>query len=377
MSQAEKKTWRSSRFGRWRARRKARRAEQAFLGKLTPSRPADLLAAERVVPAKGDSLRRLLFIADPMWERDELLPELERICEVDLLDVGPALRTGNSGSILESERVARLVSDSEFADPDLIFVYLRPLVMGEEFFEALRRRWGCPVIGMNLDDRVQFHAHGVIAAGCDNYRRWVNHFDLNLTSSKVAVDWYHEAGAPAMFVPQGFCRREICKSPPSSGSYAHDLSFAGSWKPERGRLVDGLRSAGHEVAVFGKGWPDSQWVDHLPSLFRGSQLNLGVGYVFSSAGVTSLKGRDTECPAAGACYLTTWHWELPELFDVGKEILCYRNLDELLEVLAFYLPRPEECHRIAVRAHQRAWRDHAWEFRMRSVFERLGFKIPR
>ena len=30
-------------------------------------------------------------------------------------------------------------------------------------------------------------------------------------------------------------------------------------------------------------------------------------------------------PCVGACYLTTYHWELAEMFEIGKEILCYRN----------------------------------------------------
>lgn len=177
-----------------------------------------------------------------------------------------------------------------------------------------------------------------------------------------------------MFTPQGFCRKASMEAPPSSMEFARRIAFVGSWKQERGRLIDELEQSGVHVDVFGSGWPDGKWIDDPVSVFRSTQINLGSGYIMPSAGITSLKGRDTECPASGACYLTTFHWELPELFEIGKEILCYRNIEELREILAYYLPRPDACQRIAVNAHQRAWKEHAWEFRMRRVFENLGLR---
>jgi spore maturation protein CgeB len=76
----------------------------------------------------------------------------------------------------------------------------------------------------------------------------------------------------------------------------------------------------------------------------------------------------------GACYLTTYHWELPLHWELGAEILCYRNIEELIEMYSWYGKRPEVCLKIAQAAWRRAVAEHTWERRFRKIFEQSGFK---
>jgi spore maturation protein CgeB len=62
------------------------------------------------------------------------------------------------------------------------------------------------------------------------------------------------------------------------------------------------------------------------------------------------------------------HWEL------GAEILCYRNIEELIEMYSWYGKRPEVCLKIAQAAWRRAVAEHTWERRFRKIFEQSGFK---
>jgi spore maturation protein CgeB len=248
-------------------------------------------------------------------------------------------------------------------------------LLSDAAFTAIRSAWKCPLLGMNLDDRVEFFPHGVLATGNDDYGRWAARFDLNLTSSFTAVDWYRHRGCPVRYVPQGFHLTEEFKHPPTDADYDYPFSFVGSWKPERARIVDELARRGVEVATFGNGWPNSRWVESASRVFRRSQINLGIGFALASGQITSAKGRDTECPGVGACYLTTYNWELPMLYEIGKEILCYRGIEELIEVHGFYVKRPADCLRIAQAAHRRCLAEHTWEKRFRKVFTELGFKL--
>jgi spore maturation protein CgeB len=127
--------------------------------------------------------------------------------------------------------------------------------------------------------------------------------------------------------------------------------------------------------LFGKGWQNSDWADDPQNVFRSSQINLGIGYALASAKIANAKGRDIECPAVGACYLTTYHWELAEMFEIGKEVLCYRNLEELVEMLIYYRKRPDACLKIAQAAHRRAHSEHTWEYRLRGLFREIGFDV--
>jgi spore maturation protein CgeB len=61
------------------------------------------------------------------------------------------------------------------------------------------------------------------------------------------------------------------------------------------------------------------------------------------------------------------------LFEIGKEVLCYRNVDELIELYSYYSKRPEACLKIAQAAHRRAHAEHTWKNRLRTLFREIGF----
>lgn len=360
--------------------RRARQVDSAFLSAL--STEADSLSPNRnrkpaTLTRPSKSLDRILFIGDCMWEHEQLFPEVRKICDLEVLDLHPRI-TPSSSSIhtVVSALQARAASGAT-PDPDLILFYARPSLLSEEAFTIIHKRWSCPLLGMNLDDRVEFFPYGIFRSGNDNYARWIHSFDVNLTSSLVAMDWYRSRGAEVRYFPQGFRPDARFLQPPATANYNYNLSFVGSWKPERGDLIDSLSKHGIRPSLFGSGWDTSQWADDPQSIFRGSQINLGIGYALASARIANAKGRDIECPAMGACYLTTYQWELAQVFEIGKEVLCYRNLEELVEMLTYFIKRPDACLAIARAAHKRAHAEHTWEIRLRHLFHNLGFNPVR
>lgn len=350
--------------------------DKAYIGRVVKS-VAEPLAPERPPAVTGDgAVRQILLIADCMWEQNDLVPELALIAPTQTLDLRPALKR-RSGDAPESGIVLRTMQEFIAAnpryEPDVILFYARPLLLSEEIFDLLRRTWKCPLLGMNLDDRMQFFPYGIFSAGDDNYQYWARKVDLNITNCLPATDWYRQIGCPVVYSPQG-----VHLTPdltvPMSHDFKYDFSFLGSKKPEREGLVGQLRGAGISINLFGAGWRNSQWVSDPNQVFRSSQINLGIGLASPSLALTTVKGRDFECPGVGACYLTTYNWELPLHYELGKEILCYRNFEELVELYAFYRKRPEECLKIAQAAWRRSVAEHTWEKRFRKIFRQLGFK---
>lgn len=322
---------------------------------------------------KGGPLRRILLIADVMWETNELVPELRRICEVEVHDIRPARPNapleGAPGRILRS--VEAYLSSTEAKEPDLVLLYLRGNLLSDDLFSLLRSRWSCPLLGMNLDDKVSFWDYGS-AGGGDHHQKWAPKFDLNLTNSKIAVSWYHQAGAACAYLPPAMKRPDGLVEP-QHADYKHALSFVGSPKLDREALIHRLRAVGLPISVFGKGWQGGGWVEDPVAIYRASQINLGLG--MATPHFSTTKNRDFECPGAGACYLTTFNWELAEWWDIGREILCYRNEEELIEIACWYRTRPDECHRIARAAWLRGNAEHTWELRFRKLFREIGFAV--
>jgi spore maturation protein CgeB len=88
--------------------------------------------------------------------------------------------------------------------------------------------------------------------------------------------------------------------------------------------------------------------------------------------VFCLKGRDFEIPISGGLYLTQFHPELGNVYDIGKEIICYQGLDDMVAKIRHYLERPEKAEEIRKAGYQRAVKEHTWVQRFRRAFEAMG-----
>lgn len=358
--------------------RKARKLDRAYCTELVrTAAPENPAVTPKTSGAAGTPLRSLLFIADCMWELNDLVPELRKIAAVSVLDLHPVLKQKPAGQTAR-QTVTAAIRDFAAAHknlaPDVVFFYARPAILSEETFELLRRSWHCPLFGMSLDDKVEFLPYGIFSAGNDNYQRWAAKFDLNLTNVLATTEWYRQRGFPCLYSPQGVHLTDDLRLPVTS-DFKYEFSFLGSRKPEREIVINELLRYRIPINLFGSGWPGSQWVDNPNAIYRGTQINLGIGLASPSLTLTTVKGRDFECPGVGACYLTTYNWELMEHYELGREILCYRSVEELIEMYAFYRERPEECLKIAQAAWRRCVAEHTWEQRFRKIFRQAGFKI--
>ncbi len=353
--------------------RKFLRLEKIFLDRTVESSAKPPVAPP--APQKtGMPLKKILFIADIMWEANELIPELEKICEVETLDLRPVLRdvSPENAPQIVARTVEGFISSGRNRPPDAILFYARGGLLSEEVFSLIRKHWSCPLLGMSLDDKPNYWPYGIFAGGNDDYRKWAGLFDLNITNCQIASGWYRQQGvacayaAPGLHIPPGLAE-------PSRADFKYPLSFLGSHKLDRATIINRLREVDLPVTVFGRGWPEAQWVSDASAIFRDSQINLGLG--LATPNLATMKARDFECPGVGACYLTTYNWELANFWDIGREILCYRNVEELIEMLAWYRHRPEDCLKIARAAWRRSVAEHTWEKRFRKIFREAGFYV--
>jgi hypothetical protein len=295
---------------------------------------------------------------------------------VALLDLKAALAQAStlSDAAKVSRAVEKFISGARHLHPDVILLYARSSLLSEELFKHLRTFGHGPLLGMNLDDKATFFDYGIFAAANDNYQSWAGQFDLNITNTLAAVDWYHQQGFPCIYSPQGVNLPDDLPILESTASFKCEFSFVGSHRLDRATVITKLQELGISVQVFGTGWPNGQWAESPTTIYRESQINLGIGYSTATQALTTVKGRDFECAGVGACYLTTYNWELTNHFEMGKEILCYRNIEELVEIFGFYRRRPEECLKIAQAAYRRSKGEHTWRKRFERIFRELGVK---
>jgi spore maturation protein CgeB len=217
------------------------------------------------------------------------------------------------------------------------------------------------IVNIAMDDRHQYW-------GCKVNGKWggtyglIPHIDLALTAAPECVDWYLKEACPAIFFPEA-SDPEIFHPMPALAKI-HDISFVGRRYGIREKIVFALRSAGIQVSAYGDGWENGFLkIEKVPRLFAQSRIILGIGTIGHCADFYALKMRDFDGPMSGSCYVTHDNADLRQLYDVGKEIVTYRTLDECVEKVSFYLKHETECEKIAQAGRRRAMIEHTWDKR--------------
>ncbi len=103
-----------------------------------------------------------------------------------------------------------------------------------------------------------------------------------------------------------------------------------------------------------------------PHIFKMALINL----CFSSQQLgSSVSLRAFDVPAAGGFLLTDWKDDLAELFDAEKEIVSFRSVDEMNDLIAYYEKFPERREPVIQRARERVKNEHQVIHRMQKMLK--------
>lgn len=244
---------------------------------------------------------------------------------------------------------------------------------GQDISATVIRRiteeFGVPTVDMTFDDKHGWTGPNVgehCTGACDITKA----FDLFLTSARVACEWHMVEGGRAVYMPEGFDNsfyhpRDVKKDIP--------VSFVGVAYGFRTSVVRYLKKNGIPIRAFGKGWPGTGHVEDVVDIFNRSVINLGMGGIGYSESLTNVKGRDFEIPGTGGgVYLASFNPDLAQHYVIGEDILCYRNRDEMLELIRYYLAHPDEAENIARKGRERCLHEHRWLHRYQRALDIIG-----
>jgi len=340
------------------------------------------LAARGYTPLKrrGGEVHTFACIPTFGWH-EHLLPDLDALGPVthfDYVKLGFSVEDLDSVSASSQkhrhEMLALLLPALREAHAkrpiDWIFCYGGGQDTSPRLMRQIAEELGIPTVNMSLDDK-----QGWAGRSVGEWRTGAvditAEFDLYLTSARVACEWHMVEGGRAVYMPEGFNRAAYY---PMRTEQDILVSFIGGAYGFRTSVVRFLRSNGIDVAAFGAGWGTrSVWREEQVKIINRSRINLGMGGIEYSESLTNVKTRDFEIPGTGGgAYLTSFNPDLAEHFVIGKEILCYRNRDEMLELLRYYLSRPEETREISRRGRERCLHEHRWLHRYERALQILG-----
>lgn len=259
---------------------------------------------------------------------------------------------------------------AEGKTPHLLIAQTWASFIDPEFLGSIRRTYGTIIINIAMDDRHQYWGeklNGQWGGTCG----LIPHIDLALTAAPECVDWYLKEGCPALFFPEASDPQIFYPQPELPK--IHDVSFVGGRYGIRERMVLRLREAGIPVTAYGSGWENGRIpTADVPQLFAWSKIVLGVGTIGHCHDFYSLKMRDFDGPMSGSLYLTHDNPDLDQLYDVGREIVTYQDIDDCIDKARYYLDHDRQREQIAGAGHQRASRQHTWEKRFGELFSFLN-----
>lgn len=244
---------------------------------------------------------------------------------------------------------------------DWLFIYATDLEVTRETLDEIKAKTGVPIVNMCLDDKQSWEPQRSIASA----------FDINWTSARVACDWYLAEGGKPIYMPEGANAQAYR---PLGLAKDIPVSFIGVAYGFRKATVKYLKKFGIDVQAFGPGWGTrAVWGSEAVEIINRSRINLGMGGIGYSEWLTNVKTRDFEIPCSGGgIYLTSYNPDLALHFDIGREIVCYRTNDEMLELIRHHLAHPAEADTMAERARHRCVNEHLWYHRYLKILGILG-----
>lgn len=186
----------------------------------------------------------------------------------------------------------------------------------------------------------------------------------------------------------GFARKELVNEINDKDMVAdiyHFIDFASSFKP-RSELIPPLSTFG--LKVYGE--PD--WEQYLPSaclvssqqneselavpyngeeivkIYQASKININVTKFMLK---TTVNQRVFDVPACGGFLLTDYREDLETLFELDKEMICYRGLEDLEKKVSYFLENSEEREAISLAGQRRVKTEHGYEHRLAFIFDKM------
>ena len=169
------------------------------------------------------------------------------------------------------------------------------------------------------------------------------------------------------------------------------LSFVGAGYYNRHHFF--LQLLGEDFKIWGVEWNQNSALgkvlqrngeristEDCVKIFNAALINLNLHSSSYHNGVNPhgdfVNPRTFEIAACGAFQLVDPRSDLPDLFEIGREIAAFSDISELRSKMKYYLEHPDEREAIAEAGRQRVLRDHTYRHRMEEMLQTVVANEP-
>lgn len=249
--------------------------------------------------------------------------------------------------------------------PDIVFCVVMGYELWLETLSLIKNKTNSIMINWSTDDSWKY----------EQFSRYVSPlFDLYVTTYKSAYIKSQRDGFENFILSQWAANHEHLMLPKMAEACKYKISFIGAAYGNRRKWVRLLSKKGYAVECFGHGWENGViGEDELANIINDSIISLN----FADSGLMfqgilpfrsrQIKARIFEVLGYGGFLVTEPATGLGEYYCSGKDLLTFKNLDELLQILKRYLHEYHERDEIANNGHRKTAEMHTYQNRFKAM----------
>lgn len=223
-------------------------------------------------------------------------------------------------------------------------------------------------------------------------KAFLTSYDHIISALPSIVETAQSWGIPSTFVPLGFDKRWATISDTKNREI--DVVFVGSFsrlQPSTAPLLGAIAAAVPTFRVYGTAKQEVLKEAGLEHHYHGpvwggemfgvlGNSKIVINRHGTVAGKYAVNMRMYETTGSGAALMTEEKSNLADLFDIGSEVLAYKNVDDAVEQTVGLLADPDRLSAIAAAGQKRTLQDHSYNRRAESlakIFEEQLVKSER
>ncbi|MGK0469238.1 glycosyltransferase family protein [Clostridium sp.] len=117
--------------------------------------------------------------------------------------------------------------------------------------------------------------------------------------------------------------------------------------------------------ICGKNLRNMGKVEHyneMPKVFKSSKINLTRVYVESDLPMRVFDVLDSK-----GFLVTNYKSDIVKCFNNGKDLIIYRDLQDLVEIIEYYLHNEKERQNIIINGYEKVKNEHTYEVRLKQL----------
>jgi len=251
--------------------------------------------------------------------------------------------------------------------PDLVFCVLFKDEIDKSVMKEITEKSNAVTLNWFCDDHWRF-------ANFSKY--WAPCFTWVTTTDAKSLEKYRKNGFKNVILTQWACNHFTYKKYDLAKRY--DVSFVGQPHGSRKKVIKKLLQKGIKVETWGYGWERGRIeLAKMIQIFNTSKINLNLSnsytniFRFWEKRREQIKGRNFEIQGCGGFQLSSYVDDIESYFKLDQEIVCFRDENELVEKILFYLEHDKERIAIAKAGYRRVLKEHTYELRFKKIFNHV------